>query len=249
MYKKVSRQVKLSQQVADQIEDLYRNGKLETGKRIPAERELCDQFGVSRTVIREAINILVAKGLLVSMTGSGTYVKEIDSRNVQDMLNLFFTSQNDESIIRYAYEFRAALEVQTARLAASNRTEEDLAALHEIIDGMFSSTDDVKAFTKLDLAFHLQLAKATHNPFFEIFLEPYFTNIHDLIERSNTLPERTLRTAESHRDILASVEAGDVEEAGRRMADSVDAFRDITLRSVSLSGSPGAGGSTARKGP
>lgn len=235
MYKKVSRQIKLSQQVADQIEELYRQGKLEPGKRISPERELCEQFGVSRTVIREAINILVAKGLLVSMTGSGTYVKEIDGSNVQDMLNLFFTSQNDESIIRYAYEFRAALEVQTARLAASRRTEEDLAALHTIIDGMFSSTDDIKAFTKLDLSFHLKLAKATHNPFFEIFLEPYYMNIHDLIERSNTLPDRALRTAESHRDILAAVEKGDVEEAGRRMADSVDSFRDITLKTVKIS--------------
>lgn len=234
MYKKVNRQVKLSQQVAEQIEDLYRNGKLEPGKRIPAERELCEQFGVSRTVIREAINILVAKGLLVSLTGSGTYVKEIDGSNVQDTLNLFFTSQNDESIIRYAYEFRAALEVQIARLAASRRTEEDLTELHTIIDGMFSTTADVKAFTKLDLAFHLKLARAAHNPFFEIFLDPYFQNIHSLIERSNTLPDRTLRTAESHRDILAAVEKGNVEEAGRRMADSVDSFRDITLKTVEM---------------
>ena len=229
MYKKVNRQVKLSQQVADQIEQLYRDGKIEAGKRLPPERDLCDDFGVSRTVIREAINILEAKGLLISLSGSGTYVQEIGPKNVQDMLDLFFSTQTDESIVTHAFEFRVTLEVQIARLAAQKRTESNLIALRQLIKEMEQTLDNVERFSRIDLDFHLTMARSTQNPFFEVFLDPYFRTIDRLVERSNAIPGRTIGTLESHRMIVDAVAAGDGDRAAQCMRDHVISFRDVML--------------------
>lgn len=229
MYRKVNRQVKLSQQVADQIEQLYREGKIAAGKRLPAERDLCDDFGVSRTVIREAINILEAKGLLSSLSGSGTYVQEIGPKNVQDMLDLFFSTQTDEAIVRHAFEFRVTLEVQIARIAAQKRTDANLVALRRCLEEMEQTLDDVGRFSRIDLNFHLVMARSTQNPFFEIFLDPYFRTIHRLVERSNAIPDRTVGTLESHRTIVDAVEAGDGDRAAQCMRAHVVSFRDVML--------------------
>ena len=230
MYKKVNRQVKLSQQVADQIEQLYRDRKLEAGKRLPPERDLCEDFGVSRTVIREAINILEAKGLLISQSGSGTYVQEIGPKNVQDMLDLFFSTQTDDAIVHHAFEFRVTLEVQIARLAADKRTEEDVETLRQLVDSMQGAVTDVARFSRLDLDFHLALARSTQNPFFEVFLIPYFRTIDRLVERSNAIAGRTGETLKSHRTIVAAIERRDGDRAAEHMRDHVTSFRDVILQ-------------------
>jgi len=229
MYQRVKRQEKLSHQVADQLEELYRNGQITAGQCLPAERELCDQFGVSRTVIREAINILVAKGLLISQSGSGTYVQEIGPENVQNALSLFFTTQTDKNLINYAFEFRLTLEVEIARLATLRRTEANLQELDDVINRMQLNLNNQKEFSSLDVLFHLALAKATQNPFFEMFLDPYFYNIENLMDRSNALPGRAEKTAESHRYILEKIKEQDSEGAAERMRDHLASFRDTSL--------------------
>jgi GntR family transcriptional regulator, transcriptional repressor for pyruvate dehydrogenase complex len=231
MYQRVKRQDKLSQQVADQIEVLYREGKITAGQRLPAERELCDQFGVSRTVIREAINILVAKGLLISQSGSGTYVQEIGQDNIRDALSLFFQIQNDEEMINYAFELRSTLEVQIARIAAQRRTDKNLEELEVITERMGAKTGNPKEFSSLDIQFHLALTKATQNPFFEMFLDPYFHNIEKLIDKSNLVPGRAAKTTDSHRLILDAVRAGNGDSAAHAMQDHLNSFRDISLLS------------------
>ena len=231
MYQRVKRQDKISQQVADQIEELYREGKITAGQRLPAERELCEQFGVSRTVIREAINILVAKGLLVSHSGSGTYVQEIGQDNIRDALSLFFQIQNDEEMINYAFELRSTLEVQIARLAAQRRTEKNISELETITARMGTEIGNQKAFSTLDIQFHLALTKATQNPFFEMFLDPYFHNIEKLIDKSNLVPGRAAKTTDSHQLILDAVRTGNGETAAQAMQDHLNSFRDVSLLS------------------
>src|SRR5512135_2426348 len=93
-YRPVNRQEKLSIQVAEQIKVMIVEGKLKDGDRLPSVQNMCKTFGVSRTVIREAISILETKGLLASQAGSGTYVRSIQSEDVADSFGLFISTQD-----------------------------------------------------------------------------------------------------------------------------------------------------------
>src|SRR5574342_1317761 len=92
VYQPVKRQEKLSVQVADQLQSSILANELKPGDRLPPERVLCDRFEVSRTVIREAISILEAKGLLTSKGGSGTYVRAIQSGDVADSIGIYISA-------------------------------------------------------------------------------------------------------------------------------------------------------------
>ncbi|MCD4672390.1 MAG: GntR family transcriptional regulator, partial [Anaerolineaceae bacterium] len=113
-YRLVKRQEKLSVQVVEQIIDLIVEGKLTEGDRLPPEREMCDTFGVSRTVIREAISVLEAKGLLASQIGSGTYVRAIQSEDIANTLGLYISTQSKSISMMQLLEVRRIYETQIA---------------------------------------------------------------------------------------------------------------------------------------
>jgi GntR family transcriptional regulator, transcriptional repressor for pyruvate dehydrogenase complex len=94
LYAPISRPDRLCLQVATQLRNLILSQQIGAGDRLPAERDLCEQFGASRTVIREAIRMLEAEGLLTSLGGSGTYVKHLQSQDVAKYLGMYASTQN-----------------------------------------------------------------------------------------------------------------------------------------------------------
>ena len=146
------------------IIEMIRSNALKPGDVLPPERELGRQFGVSRTVVREAVRALGAKGLLEVRTGSGVRVIAVDESTVRESMRHFVQG----SSVDYAKvdEMRRVLEVAAAGLAAERADAADLAAMDETIDAFANECTDLEKSVQHDLAFHRAIARATHNELF-----------------------------------------------------------------------------------
>lgn len=223
----VSRNPRLSDKVAEQLLESIKVNQLEPGHRLPSERELGEQFDVSRTVIREAVRSLAAKGVLVVRPGSGVHVATVDAATVSEQMSLFLRGRGE---IEYAKinEVRAALEIRTARLAAERATEDDLAELRERCDRMAAMTDSETASVE-DVEFHRAVAQATSNELFLVMLDSIGDILLEIRRVTLAMPGRIADGVAHHRVILERIAARDVDGADAAMrahlADSYSAWR------------------------
>ena len=121
----------LSHKVASKIEEAILSRELSLGDKLPSEHELCEQFGVSRTSVREAIKILTTKGIIEAEKGKGAFVKNLSSQSVMDGILKFYQQRSDGEYPMDLTHARLAIEPSIAYFAALNRTEEDLQKLKE----------------------------------------------------------------------------------------------------------------------
>lgn len=154
-------QKRVSDEVLDQIKENIISGEWAPGAKIPGEIELTGLFGVSRVSIREAINRLVGMGILSIRRGEGTYVSEILPRDYMNALLPILMIDN--ASLAEMLEFRAIVEIESARLAALRATQQDIGRMQDILENMEKSKGDHKKFAAEDLNFHTALALATHN--------------------------------------------------------------------------------------
>lgn len=162
MYKAVQTS-RLYEQIVRQIEESVLKGSLKEGDQLPAERELAQQFGVSRTAVREAIKTLHEKGLVEALPGRGTFVTNGTSNSMRQSLDRILKSGQPDGAA-YLVEFREILEPEIAALAAIRASEQDIAAMRESVRVMDAAQRDAAAFIEADLDFHLSLAEAAANP-------------------------------------------------------------------------------------
>lgn len=154
---------RISDAVAASLERRILEGSLKPGDRLPAERELAAEFGVSRPSLREAIQKLASKGMLHSRQGGGTYVTDrLESTFFdpwQDMLGAHPTLRED------LLEFRRMLEGQAAEWAAERATEADLTRLGQAFEALTAAfaADDLGTRATTDIDFHQAIGEATHN--------------------------------------------------------------------------------------
>jgi GntR family transcriptional repressor for pyruvate dehydrogenase complex len=177
MFRSVKRQ-RVSDEIVGQVRALISEGVLKPGDRLPPERELIREFGVSRPSLREALKSLVAQGFLEVKQGDRTFVKSITSEKFQDPLSLLLKA--DTQKIFDLIEVRKAMEAWGAFYAAQRGSEEDIKRLEEIIGEMKEALDEGKSWEKQDADFHLAMAQATHNT---IQTHIMFT-IYDLLRES-----------------------------------------------------------------
>jgi GntR family transcriptional repressor for pyruvate dehydrogenase complex len=153
--------------VAEQILRAIKEGVYRVGDKLPSERELAEQMGVSRNSVREALSALQVLKIVSSRTGDGTYVeKAVESLDIESqVLPLLKESESPFA----TFEARAALEVGVAQLAAVRRTPQALQALEAALTKLQAgaAARDVHAYGQANLEFHLALAHATENPVIE----------------------------------------------------------------------------------
>jgi DNA-binding FadR family transcriptional regulator len=142
---------------------------LKPGDKLPAADELCRQFAVSRTVVREAIASLKAEGRLRSLRGSGVYVETPPA--VNGGLAMFMAAPEEIADILDFMEFRIAVEVEAAGLAAERRTEVNLLRMAQALAQFRLHIDDKTLATDADRAFHRAIADATSNKRFRLFVD------------------------------------------------------------------------------
>ena len=143
------------------------SGRYGEGARIPGDAELMATFGVSRTVLRESVKTLVAKGLLTTKAGVGTVVRGRSAWNMfdVDVLAWHLDVGIDRRFLTDLAEIRLAVEPQAAALAAARRTDADIVELHRSMGLMRNERPDSTAFADADLALHIAVANASGNPF------------------------------------------------------------------------------------
>ncbi len=225
----VVRQSRLSAQVAEQIQNLILQNKLQIGDRLPAERELTEHFQVSRTVIREAIRILEAKGLLESLGGNGTFVRGVNSKDVSDSLGMYISTVGDSITHKDLMEVRNIFEIQIAKLAAERISPAGIQRLEELLAGMRDTIDDADKFAQYDLDFHLELARATNNQLMEVLLDPLIDGLYEERRLASMLPGIAEEAIGLHSDILEKVKARDANGAAQIMQQHLEqANRVIT---------------------
>ncbi|MEY4362660.1 MAG: HTH-type transcriptional regulator LutR [Pseudomonadota bacterium] len=153
---------KLSEQVARQLMAEIRSGRLSPQDKLPTEAALVQQFGVSRTVIREAISQLKSLGLVASRQGSGMFVR---AQSHFEPLSFDVDHAASRDAIVQLTEVRRAIEAESAALAAERRTARDLTQIRKALRAIEQAAQAGRDGVEEDMAFHHSIAIAAHNPF------------------------------------------------------------------------------------
>lgn len=187
---------KVSDKIVTQLIDLITEGKLLPGEKLPSERRLTDLFGVGRSSLREALNTLETLGFIEIKKRKGNYVKNMDGAVSLNPLKKIM--QVDQKRIVELYEVRRSIEQSSAREAAENRTEADLEAIRKALEAFKSNKDKLVFSWDNEIAFHLAIARASHNfvrlhtlksifDFAREFLEPVLNGFICSEERMETV--------------------------------------------------------------
>jgi GntR family transcriptional repressor for pyruvate dehydrogenase complex len=219
----------LSDTIVEKLEQMILENSFQVGERLPSEEKLAESFGVSRTILREAVKTLKERGLVDVKVGDGIYVAKPKKRILSDMVNRLV--RLSDISMEEVYDFRRVLEVASCGLAAQNATEEELAALDEIVTEMEKSISRKKRWVELELQFHLQIAQASHNKLFYYIISPLADLLVSAFTKgfSRNAPEGTLEGITGHRSIIQSIRKRDCESAEKAMLRHLDHSKRIVL--------------------
>jgi GntR family transcriptional repressor for pyruvate dehydrogenase complex len=227
------KQPKISDVIVERMEEMILEGTLKPGQKLPPERELALQFEVSRPSLREAIQKLSAKGLLVSRQGGGTYVSEDLGGSFMDpLLELFKTHPEAQYDL---LEFRHALEGVTAYYAALRSTPADKAAIKASYEALQIHHEN-KEFDKevaADVEFHLTIAASTHNMVLLHMMRALFSLLRQHIgdNLQNIYPKRDYRQKihQQHYKLMEAIFSGEPDTAQKAAHDHLAYVEDALL--------------------
>ena len=230
-FRTIGSKERLVDRVVREIEELIVGGRLEPDTKLPPERELAEQLGVSRTVVREAVRILVTKGLLETKHGVGTVVRQMTREQVVEPLTLYLRAQNGGHIsFDDLYQVRSILEVEIAGLAASQATEAELMLLQQIIDSMEALQDDPDLLAAHDADFHSALARMTHNPLLIVLVDSIRDLLQEYIARVTPYLDPRQENLPLHQKLFERIKARDVEGAREAMRENLEQMRKNSER-------------------
>lgn len=210
--------------VADLVAAIVR-GDIVPGASLPPEALLCEQFGVSRTVIRESVKRLDEKGLVKVAQGRGTIVLPQSQWNMLDETVLSAMVANDETlgVLDDLSVVRATLEAVIARDAAKVRTEGQLEALRLALEQMRESLGDEPAFQAADVVFHAVVGEMTENRLADNIVKTLFHQAK--VSARFSLPSELQLTLDEHEHVFAAIDAADPDAAEAAMrAHILDAW-------------------------
>lgn len=217
VYLPIKPKERLYQEIVDQIQQQILSGALKPGDQIPAERDLAERFGVSRTAVREAIKSLTEKGLIEVFVGRGTFVTNLSPDRVVESMTILL--RNEPHNVASLQEARELLEVPTARLAATRRSDAHVARLRAIQAELEEEHSVSPRLVDGDTEFHVEMARATGNPVLVLLSQ----TIHALLRterlyRDDFNGNGSLSTAfADHRELVDAIEDGDADRAAHAM--------------------------------
>jgi len=221
---KLVRTSRLYEQIVQQIEESIVRGEMKPGDQLPAERDLAQRFGVSRTAVREAVKALREKGLVEAYSGRGTFITDGTTQAVRHSFDLMVKIGQPESSTDLA-EMRAILEPEIAALAATRIQDTELATMREAVAVMDKAGDDPDAYIEADLDFHLALAEGAANPLILALLDSIVELLREQRLRIFRVPGGPERGQIHHKRILEAVERHDPEKAHHAMREHLDQVR------------------------
>jgi len=212
----------LCDQIANRIEQMILSDITQAQEKLPSEQALASGFGVSRPVIREALTILKARGLVMPKQGGGSYITVPRSAQVMDTVNrlalMRHISMEDISAVR------VQLEAMAARLAAEHATSAELDELEALNLEMKENKDDIDQRVELDLKFHLRIAMLSGNKMLKIFVQSLNSLVAPMLRRSLCVPMASEDGVQFHSRIIAALRSGDADRAENTIREHLMLF-------------------------
>lgn len=232
---------RLYEQIVEQVEESILRGRLKPGDQLPAERDLAQRFGVSRTAVREAMKALQEKGLVEAYSGRGTFVTNGTSRAIRRSLNLMVKDSQREGTMHLA-ELRRILEPEIAALAAPRIDDQLLATMREAVAAMDRciSMRESEAYIEADLDFHLALAEAVDNPLILALIDSIVGLLREQRSRIFNVEGGPERGQFHHKRILEATERRDADAAREAMRAHLEQVREDSTTSLRGSSMPNA---------
>lgn len=214
----VKKKVRLYEEVVQQIMSKIESGVLKAGDRLPTERDLVVQLGVSRTSVREALRALELMGMIESKVKEGTFVKKIGLDGA--LLRYAGNGGVDEKSIIEMYAVRAQLETMSIRLASQNRTQKQLDAIRKAVDDIRDEIAGGKRGQGGDHRFHMAVAEASGNTILLRILSMCADMVDSSIAASNRHANVNVLVTE-HMEMYEAIKKKDAKTAERLMRDHI----------------------------
>lgn len=219
------RRTKVYEEVAAQIRRQIAEGVLRPGDRLPAERDLAEAFGVSRSSVRDAIRVLELAGLVDPRQGEGTVVRELTMESLVSPLASVLGTRKD--LLADLLEARRFIEPGVAQRAARHAADEDIGAMEAILQRQQAEIAAGQLAVEEDTAFHYRLATTARNQVILKVIDVLMDLLQEERARSLQVRGRPRRSLEGHRRILDAVRRRDPEGAGRAMEQHLKEIGEI----------------------
>ena len=215
--------LKRSEQIADQLEEEILSAA-RVGERLPSEQQLAERFEASRTVVREALKILRARGLIDSRTGSGAYTTRPDVQDLSHMVSRIIRMDGHMDY-RSIYQVRICLETEAARSAALRAADADFDQLQAILNRLQNRNLGVLERRDMDFEFHRLLAHHSKNPLLELLVATMANVFKDVIKIGIFIEGGIDDAILRHQRILDALKQRDADLAERMMFEHLDQSR------------------------
>lgn len=213
----LSKRVSLSEQIQHTLHERIINNVYPKGEYLPSEAGLCEEFGVSRTTVRDAISALAQKGFVKRQQGKGILViNNTDSVVTNSLKNMMLLG---DYTVEEFLETREMIERQMAYFAARRATEEQIADMQKAIDCMESHTDDIEAYVGYDLEFHKQIALASQNKLLITVYDAFLPMLQQMVESVVRSSGTVEAEAGYHSKILECIRNRDSAGAQKRTSE------------------------------
>lgn len=236
-------------QVVDGLGQRIVGGDLVPGTVLPREADLSVELGVSRTVVREAVKVLAAKGLVEARPKTGTRVLPRTQWDLADadLLDWTIRAGPDEAFYVDLFEVRALIEPHAAELAARRRTPDQIDRIDALLGQMADSVDNTGEYIEADLAFHSAILGATHNELLAQITNPLSVALRAGRSVTTQVPGGTAHSIPLHRAVAKAIRARN-GRAARRAMDKLIAFASKDMAAVvRVPGLDGSGGTVPHR--
>ncbi len=210
----------ISEKIAGRLIALIREKQLRPGDRLPPERELAAQMGVSRPSLREALRALSIMGIIENRQGSGTYITALEPAQLVEHLD--FILSLDDSMFLDFFEARRVLESGSAALAAQKINPEQIEDLETYLAHSEEAVSDPEAFLLCDMEIHRLISEAANNKILSLSMA--VINKVGLYSRRRTseYPDIRQKTLADHRNLIQAIKSRDPRAASRAMEEHLD---------------------------
>ena len=239
---KAVKKTRIPEEIVDQIYGLIRDGVLNPGDQLPPERELAQQFNVSRPSVREAMRLLDMKGLVVTRPGAGTFITEDTVEAVVQAFSSLLSVKSTDAAAD-VFEMRLLLEPHVVSLAAQRSTDSDIRGMKEILDAQEADVAGGGTGVVHDSEFHFAIARATQNSALIAVTQAISDILSQSRESGLLSAKRSRLSLESHREILAAMKSRRLDRAReamhRHIADIDREVHNLSSKELTSSGVAG----------
>lgn len=220
----LDRNSNLSQRMTQALGRQIVCGAYDRNESLPTEAELCEQFGVSRSAVREAVKMLSAKGLIASKPRQGIRILPEEQWNIfdTDLLSWSLESNPSMKVLKEFLQMRIAIEPEAASLAARFATPEKIDAIEAALERMRAAGDNMEAELEADIAFHVSILYASNNRFYIRLRDFIQTALRVSIRHTSSIKANHDGVVDDHAKVLSAIKNRNPQQAKSAMLLLID---------------------------